>query len=333
MTRLDSAWQRVLFNERWRREVHGLPPHPALAQIEMPLQPAAWYPPRDDRRDPLSAAGLAAAMRAHAARCCQLIGDAVVEARAQGRVRLHYQLNGNFNALCSSEPFWCQPVLIERRGELFGSFGYSGYLVAPDVVLTCWHGWEHFQHSRQLALFGYAARSPCDRPVELPEGQVVPIALDALRAGSRPGDADVCVGDWVLLRLERPAALPGGAAPPLAVPRIAAPRVGAAVYALGHPLGLPLKLSAGARILSVEGGTFRADLDTYTGSSGGPVFDADTHALLGIVVEGQPGEGDFEPSPRRGCYVSNRIDARVRGQLCVAASCFAAALATLQPPR
>lgn len=331
MTRIDAAWQRLLHNERWRREVHGLPPHPALADFTPSLRPVAWYPPRDDRRDPLYATGLDAAVRAHASRCCQLIGDAVVAARADGRVRLHYQLNGNFNSLCSSEPFWCQPILVERSGESFGSFGYSGYLVAPDVVLTCWHGWDHFQHSRQLALFGYAARSPCDRPVELPESQVVPVALDALRTGTRPGDAEVCVGDWVLLRLERPTARPDALRPTL--PRVAAPRVGARVYSLSHPLGLPLKLSAGARVLSVEDGTFRADLDTYTGSSGGPVFDADTHALVGIVVEGQPGEADFEPSPRRGCYVSNRIDARIRGQLCVSADCFTAALRSLQPPR
>lgn len=333
MTRRDTQWRRLLHNERWRREVHGLPPHPALADFVPTLRPAAWYPPLDDRRDPGHARGLEAATRAHAARCCQLIGEAVVAARVEQRVRLHYQLNGNFNALCSSEPFWCQPILIERRGEVFGSFGYSGYLVAPDVVLTCWHGWEHFQHARQLALFGYAARSPCDRPVELPAAQVVPVALDVLRAGARPGDADVCIGDWVLLRLEQRPALPGLDVRTTAPPRIARPRVGAPVYALGHPLGLPLKLSAGARILSVEDGTFRADLDTYTGSSGGPVFDADTHALVGIVVEGQPGEGDFEPSPRRGCYVSNRIDSRIRGQLCVSASCFAAALEALQPPR
>lgn len=328
MTRAVEREARLLFNERWRREVHGLAPHPLLADLALPtLRPAAWYPPRDDRRDPLALRDLAHAVQAHAARCCQLIGDAVVAGRAQGRVRLHHQLNGSFNGLCSSEPFWCQPILIERRGEVFGSFGYSGYLVAPDVVLTCWHGFEHFQHARQLALFGYAARSPCDRPVELAESQVVPVALDALQAGPQPGRTDVCVGDWALLRLERRVAAATGAL------RLQAPRVGAAVYALSHPLGLPLKLSAGARILSVEDGSFRADLDTYTGSSGGAVFDAETHALVGIVVEGQPGEGDFEPSARHGCYVSNRIDARVRGQLCVSASCFAAAVQALQPPR
>jgi hypothetical protein len=121
----------------------------------------------------------------------------------------------------------------------------------------------------------------------------------------------------VLLRLVRTVARP------LAPLPIAAPRPGALAYVLGHPLGLPLKLAQGGRVLGVEGATFRVALDTYTGNSGSPVFDADSHALIGIVSEGPPGVGDFTPQADQQCYSYRHSETALGGTLCVASSCFA----------
>jgi len=279
----------------------------------------AARPPREVR-DLASGAPLPRAVLEHAARVCYLIGAAAATVTADRRVRLHHQLNGNFNALCSDQRWWHQPVVLERSGEAFGSFGYTGYLVAPDLVLTCWHGWDHFQNAPQVAIFDYATQPASDEPFALTADSVVEVASTPVFGPDEALAASLCAGDWVLLRLQRPVARP------LAAIKVAAPRAGALAYALGHPLGLPLKLAHGGRVLGVEGATFRVDLDTYTGNSGSPVFDATSHALIGIVSEGPPGVGDFTPVAEQRCYAYRRTYGEVGGALCVSASCFAAGL-------
>ncbi|MBL7797340.1 MAG: trypsin-like peptidase domain-containing protein [Saprospiraceae bacterium] len=59
------------------------------------------------------------------------------------------------------------------------------------------------------------------------------------------------------------------------------------IYGLGHGLGLPMKLSFGGRVQDMTyNGTsamFTCDMNILPGSSGSPIFDANTHRLLGIV--------------------------------------------------
>ncbi len=62
--------------------------------------------------------------------------------------------------------------------------------------------------------------------------------------------------------------------------------IGDSVYTLGYPLGTSKKYSDGLvrsidRILAVS------NLDEYAGNSGGPVFDKNTHELVGIVNSGE----------------------------------------------
>jgi hypothetical protein len=278
------------------------------------------FRPEKEVRDLESGAPLPQAVLAHAARVCYLIGDAAVVPVDPLRVRLHHQSNGNFNALCSDQRWWSQPVVLERSGEAFGSFGYTGYLVAPDLVLTCWHGWDHFQHARQVAIFDYSTGVGGDMPVVLPAESVIEIAPMPVFGPDEALATSLCAGDWVLLRLARPVARV------FAAVSVAAPRAGALAYTLGHPLGLPLKLAQGGPVLGVEGATFRVALDTYTGNSGAPVFDAASHALIGIVSEGPPGMSDFTPMAEQQCYAYRRAGLDDAGTLCVSASCFDAGL-------
>lgn len=324
--------------ELWRRGQAGLGRHRRLAGIDdrslrlelerrgASWQQAAWFAPADDRKDPSCTAGLSSRLLAHARRCCYLIGASAVGRVAEGRAQLHYLHYGTANSLCPGEPFWCQPSVVERRGEYVGAFGYSGYLLSPRHILTCWHGWEHFSHDGQVAIFGYEARSPCDNPTVLPEHCVYPLKLYPWAAHPARGQDGPGAGDWVVLELERAV----NHMPVRNTPVIAAAEPGRPVYTLGFPCGLPLKLADGATILSANSAELRCDLDTFTGNSGSPVFDAITHALLGIVVQGQKDEGDFEPAARAGCYVGNRIDSRITGQLAVPASRFAAAVSRIR---
>jgi len=60
-----------------------------------------------------------------------------------------------------------------------------------------------------------------------------------------------------------------------------------AIYALGHGLGVPMKLAFGGEVqdLTYHGAPakFTCDVNILPGSSGAPIFDANTHRLLGIV--------------------------------------------------
>lgn len=334
---------RVLSPELWRRQVAGLAPHPALrdldsatlraalvAQGELPAptaQRVAWFPPADDRKDPWLATGVDERVLRHARRCCYLIGASAVAPLREDRVRLHHQHYGSSNSLCESEPFWSQPTVLSRAGEAYGAHGYSGYLLDARRILTVWHGWENFAHEPQVAILDFALRPGGASPVILPASAVRPVRPYPVAGPQAPGGPSSTTAelrDWVIVELERPLT---GELAALRPPRLARTLdVGAPVYTLGFPSGLPLKLADGARILSIEGAGFRADLDTFTGNSGSPVFDARTHELLGIVVEGQKGEGDFEASPSLRCYVSNRVDSRVTGQLVLPVSEFAASV-------
>jgi V8-like Glu-specific endopeptidase len=59
------------------------------------------------------------------------------------------------------------------------------------------------------------------------------------------------------------------------------------VYSIGHGLGLPMKVSCNGKIIRTDNANyFECDLDLLCGNSGSPVFDAQTHQLIGIYVRG-----------------------------------------------
>jgi Peptidase S46 len=72
------------------------------------------------------------------------------------------------------------------------------------------------------------------------------------------------------------------------------------LYVIGHPCGLPQKYAPRARVRDNTPDTFFvANLDTYGGNSGSPVFNSSSNAVEGILVRG---ENDFVS--RGSCYVS-----------------------------
>ncbi|MEL6639540.1 MAG: trypsin-like peptidase domain-containing protein, partial [Bacteroidota bacterium] len=60
------------------------------------------------------------------------------------------------------------------------------------------------------------------------------------------------------------------------------------VYGIGHGLGLPQKLHFDARVNFVkdEWPIFKCCLDFFSGNSGSPIFDAESHQLLGLLTRG-----------------------------------------------
>ena len=58
------------------------------------------------------------------------------------------------------------------------------------------------------------------------------------------------------------------------------------VMIIGHPTGLPMKVSEGARISKSDTNTFTSNLDSFAGNSGSPVFDRYGH-VIGILNSGE----------------------------------------------
>jgi hypothetical protein len=183
--------------------------------------------------------------------------------------------------LCASEPFARQPL---------GCF-CSGVLVAPDVVATAGHcvkAAADLEHIRFVFNFALTAEDE-PRTIFADDDVYEATALIGRRYTANRTD-------WALVRLDRPVV---GRVP---VPFRKTGRISdeEPVFVVGHPCGLPQKIAGGARVgLNAVDSHFSANLDTYGGNSGSPVFSAKSLQLEGLLVRGQT---DF--IPLGDCYVS-----------------------------
>ena len=210
-----------------------------------------------------------------------LVERADLQETADGHWKLRtssYQREYN---LCSSETFASQPL---------GCF-CSGVLVAPDVVATAGHcvkGKADLDHIRFV--FGF-------RMVDADTPRTTFPADDVYRGKEVIGrryTADRT--DWALVRLDRPVV----DRKPVAFRAEGKVKSDEPVFVIGHPCGLPQKIARGARVRSnAPASYFVANLDTYGGNSGSPVFSAKSYKLEGLLVRGQT---DFVSTGS--CYVS-----------------------------
>ena len=174
--------------------------------------------------------------------------------------------------LCSSEAFAAQPL---------GCF-CSGFLVRPDVVATAGHcvtSTADLGHVRFV--FGFRMKNA--------KSATTVFAPDDVYEGAELLGRHMTAGqaDWSLVRLNRAVV---GRSPVSfrTAGKIAATQ---ALFVIGHPCGLPLKFADGAAVRDNSPKPFFvANLDTYGGNSGSPVFNAVNYQVEGILVRG---ENDF----------------------------------------
>jgi hypothetical protein len=184
--------------------------------------------------------------------------------------------------LCDDEPFAGQPC---------GAF-CSGFLVAPDVVASAGHCVDpnYLGHIDDIRfVFGFRMLDAMT-PVLIISNSEIYTGKEIIHHRLTTSETD-----FALIRLDR--AVTGH--PVVRLRTSGTIATNAPLYVLGHPCGLPLKYAPGANVRRNDPKAFfSANLDTYGGNSGSPVFNM-SHEVEGILVRG---ETDFVK--RGSCRVS-----------------------------
>lgn len=103
------------------------------------------------------------------------------------------------------------------------------------------------------------------------------------------------LADYAVLELDRPVV---GHTPVSARRAAGQVPVGTAITMIGHPNGIPMKVTGGATVLEVSGIDLHAEIDAFFGNSGSGVFDP-SGELVGMLVAGSP--ADYQRRPGAGC--------------------------------
>lgn len=221
----------------------------------------------------------------------------IKDPRQPGRVIFPRRTAQNFLNLCPEEPFSQQITLPIC----------SGFLVGEDLLVTAGHCVEDESDCQRYKwVFGYdsEAKSLAQKDIygckEILDTQV--------------HDSRFKLLDYAVIKLDRKVE----DREPLKYRKDSKAKINTPLVVIGHPLGLPMKISDSAKVsrmnleeikkpvssLLKKRYYFLANLDSYSGNSGSPVFNQETREVEGILVEGAE---DFVQDQERGCLLSSRL--------------------------
>lgn len=188
---------------------------------------------------------------------------------------------GAENNLCKSEKFWDQVAPAYC----------TGVLVADNIIATAGHCVmdSNFCASASFA-FGFNIETQGKDPAKIKSEDVY--SCKSVLHHEMVGDG----ADFALVELDRPVV----GRKPLRL-AAAAPKTNEEIFIIGHPVGLPAKIADGAHVRRQDRGFYVANLDSFGGNSGSPVFNATTHEVAGLLVRG---EQDFKQQRASRCMVS-----------------------------
>ncbi|MDZ4662601.1 MAG: serine protease [Pseudomonadota bacterium] len=251
-------------------------------KIHKPLVKSNVIYGSDDRKDLYQVED--ANLLALASSTVALMRSETIEVLNNDEVRI---LGSNFGSrynLCESEPY---------RQQDSAAF-CSGFLVAPNKIVTAGHCISDSNCNKTKFVFGFAVKEDGKLPSVLPRDYVY-----ACKKVVRTESFADYGADFAVVELDREV----NNFSPLALRGDGQIQKGDSVLVIGHPSGLPTKVSGGAQVRDPSPvAYFVANLDTYGGNSGSAVFNSETGAVEGILVRG---ETDYITKEGANCRVSN----------------------------
>lgn len=187
----------------------------------------------------------------------------------EGFSTLRVKNYGKTFGLCNHEPFYDQPV---AAGPMC-----TGFLVKEDVIATAGHFANEKNVKTLRVVFGYKMIDGATPVTEISNENIYRGVGFVERSYCRTQDGK----DWALVKLDRSVV----GRYPVTLSQNTIP-VEKPLYILGYPLGLPIKYASNASVRTIKKNSFTADLDVFSGNSGSPVFSAESHDLVGMVIHG-----------------------------------------------
>jgi hypothetical protein len=182
----------------------------------------------------------------------------------------------------------------------------SGFLIAPDLVITAGHCVEVPSFCSEYRwVFGFQVDPVTKKAgVDVKSDDIYKCKKVVSNALSVPLGLD-----YAIVQLDRAVS----DREPVEIRNDDRSQDGTALFVIGNPSGLPLKVAGGANIRDNNHPFyFNANLDTFQGNSGSAVFNAETGVVEGILVRG---EEDFVPNQAKMCMEANRCpDDKCRGE-------------------
>ncbi len=211
--------------------------------------------------------------------CAQITTDLLVD-NGDGTFTINAgTLGTDFDPLCNGERFSDQPTAASCTATLVGD----------DILITAGHCLDDAGTRTDLStiyfVFDYAVRQQNVNPETFTTDQVFR-ATEILGLANVDGTAN----DWAVVKLDRKVT----GRTPVTVRSTGAIAEAQSIVAIGFGAGLPMKFSGNATVQAIVEFGFEADLDIIGGNSGGPIIDATTGMIEGVVSADQAIEDYFQ---------------------------------------